>query len=130
MKIKRISALLLAIALVLTFCACGGPKEPEVQLVDFNLDYESTEWQPMSDDRATEEKLLEVYAIISAGVTETDYADVVALVGCEASEFRNDGSGNRVYKWRTAESEYVDMGLTFELQGADWYVTWFSKTNM
>ena len=132
MKIKKISALFLAIALVLTFCACGSsePKKPVVELVDYNLDYESTEWQPMSDERATEEKLLEVYEIIQAGVIGMRYEDVVELVGCEASDFRNDGSGNRLYKWYTSESEYVDMGLTFEQQGDEWYVTWYSKTNM
>ena len=138
MNSKKMLALILALVLALSLCACGGGgggSDPDDGAVvdgdaavsDFELDYTSSEWQDMSDDRTPLEDLRTVYAAMQASSSNMTYADVVALVGCDASEFRMEGE-SRVYRWNAEESEYEYIGAVLKDTDGEWYVSGYSRS--
>ena len=64
-KISKMITLLLTLAMVFALAACGsgdgGNGGEQANDNPYNLDYKSTEVQPMSDERATKETLMLIY---------------------------------------------------------------------
>ena len=87
-----------------------------------NLDMESTEPQAMCSERAGEEVLKETFSDYFGGLNyffaseqaELTYADVVAHIGVDPSEYRYDADRNaQIYSWYSAESKARVMHVWF-----------------
>lgn len=110
---KKIIAGLLCAFVVFPLTACGSDEAEQS-----NLDFESSQVQEVSEDRASLEVLRETAQIWLEGMNSfagTDqskytYSDFVEHIGCEASEYYND-SGYRVYTWISAEDESSKMAV-------------------
>lgn len=116
-KIRKLAALLLTLTMVLALAACGskngGSTEAEKSTKQendnpYNLDYESTSMQPMSDKRASKETLAETANDYFQGLnifTDTDiakltYKDVVEHIGVDPSVYQYEASNDRqIYYW-------------------------------
>lgn len=113
--------------------AGGGPASDDpmdLAIHAYDLDPESDNWLYMSEDRLPEEELLAKYEIISNTPQHSmNYADVVALIGVEPSEFRFDGK-RRVFKWQIEGDDYSYVNILFEQKNGEWLYAIFSKTNM
>ena len=88
----------------------------------YNLDMESTEPQAMCSGRAGEEVLKETFRDYFGGLNyffaaeqaELTYADVVAHIGVDPSEYRYDADRNaQIYSWYSAESKARVMHVWF-----------------
>lgn len=116
---KKITALILALLMVFAFTACGKEAKNEEPTVDpvevrFNLDLESTEVQPMSDDRASKDVLGKIIDDFLGGFTfyldeeytSLTYDDFVEYIGVDATEYYYDeNSSAQAFAWRAAENE-------------------------
>ena len=154
MKAKNVLALLLAVFLILALSACGGSTSTGRQTREeeesssastsgdeegpknddpsnkYGLDYESEEWQDMSDERLPEADLLTAYEqvkeIVAGSMT---YEEMAALIGVDASCFRFDGT-SRIYEWQTEESSASYIRVLFKEENGEWLNDFYSKTNM
>ena len=151
MKLKILSAGLLTVLLLLSLCACGGspsstptasPQATSTPAHDttpepgtesdgedttpaaegeYDLDYESEEWQTMSSDRSPLETLKTALATVKPMQwNEVTYEEVAELFGCDASQFKME-NGKRVYRWRSSESEYSYCAVLFEETDGEWF---------
>lgn len=116
-KINKILTLLMTFAMVFALGACGnGDSNNSGEQVDdnpYNLNYESTELQPMSDERASKETLAEVETDYFQGLivfTGSDlekltYKDVVEHIGVDPSAYQYEATyGRQIYFWYVEDS--------------------------
>ena len=103
---KKLTVLLLTLALVFALAACGGGSKGPAST--YNLDMKSTELQAMSEERASVEVLRETRDDYFQGLnyfTGTDlvkltYADVVEHIGVDPSAYQYDDVYEReIYFW-------------------------------
>lgn len=98
---KKLIALLMAFVMVMSFAACGGEKEAETEApkagdieAEFGIDLEAAGQQNMSDERASEDVLVETRDTWLGGqmtfALDSDpktYEDFVAHIGCDATYY-------------------------------------------
>lgn len=112
-KTNKFLTILLALTMMLALAACGSGGA-QANDNSYNLDYESTEIQPMSDERASKETLMEVMNDYFQGLnvfTDTDlakltYKDVVEQIGVDPSAYQYEAVNERqVYFWFVEDDE-------------------------
>lgn len=130
---KIIVGLLCALLLFpLTACSSDGTSESRS-----NIDFESSEVQKVSDDRASVKVQSETADVWLEGLTAfagTDlkrytYSDFVEHIGCEASEYYND-SGSRVYTWIASDDESSKMAVWFSKGLTGWNLEMLGTSNL
>ena len=135
-KMNKILAILLALAMMLALAACGGNSGDNANSTNsggeqandnpYNLDYKSVDLQPMTSERASKEALLEAteyytngLSTVSEEVTKQTYADMVAHIGVDASEFQYFESwGQYRYTWYLEGSEGASLLAVFNTDGS------------
>lgn len=89
----------------------------------YNLDLNSVKTQPMSNKRAKEEVLRETFKnyfgelnyFFATEQANLTYADVVAYIGVDPSEYRYDDERKaQIYSWYAAESKARVMHVWFK----------------
>ena len=148
MKLKQLTALLFSLVFLFALSACGGgPASNDAQTpttpqgsdgVDtaednpYNLDYELADAQEMSSDRLTKAELLAAYDyFVGMDASERNnvtYEDIVAYLGCDASEFY--GLTSRSYVWYAVDDDYAQMNATFMNDGDAWSNPLMSSGNL
>ena len=131
---KKIIAGMLCAFMVFPLTGCDSDDASEAQS---NIDFESSEVQKVSDDRASVKVLSETANVWLEGLNSfagTDqskytYSDFVEHIGCEASEYYND-SGYRVYTWISAEDESSKMAVQFSKGLAGWNLEMLGTSNL
>lgn len=130
---KKIMAILLCAFMVFPLAACGSDKAES----QFDIDYESSEVQKVSEERATAAVLTETAQVWLEGLNSfagTDlskytYQDFVEHIGVEASEYYND-SGSRVYTWIASDDESGMMAVWFSKGLTGWNLEMLGTTNL
>lgn len=126
-KMNKILAVLLAFTMMMALAACGGSGTKKADENPYNLDYESTEIQTMSDERAGEETLAETKDEFFRGLnvfTDTDltkltYEDVVKHIGVDPSAYQYEATnGRRVYFWYAQDSTGPWLSVYFDKDGS------------
>lgn len=93
----------------------------------YNLDYESTELQTMSDERASKEVLMETENDFFQGLniftgtelTKLTYKDVVEHIGVEPSAYQYEATyGRRIYFWYVEDSTGPCLFVYFDKDGS------------
>jgi len=159
LEIKRTIASLLAFLLGISMLAgCGGnsgggnsgggttttpPASNSNQDEDgssYGIDLTSAEVQPMSEERATRERLEETVREWLEGATlfldnsemsKRTYKDFVDFIGCDATEYYFDVSRNtRVYTWRAEGADTSKLGVWFEEKNGIWSLSFTGSTNL
>lgn len=131
---KKIIAGLLCAFMVFSLTACSGNSDTASQ---FSIDYESSEVQIVSEERASKSILTETFQVWLEGLTifsGTDlakytYKDFVKHIGCDASEFYND-HGTRVYTWIASDDESSRMAVWFEQGLSGWHLEKLGTANL
>lgn len=106
----------------------------------FGIDFTSTEVQPMSEQRATREKLektvnewLEGATMFPEGteMSKRTYKDFVDYIGCDATEYKFDDSYNaRCYFWKAGDSNSGQLGVWFKEIGGIWRLSFSGSSNL
>lgn len=128
-KMNKILAILLALTMMLALAACGGKADGGGKQANdnpYNLDYKSADLQPMTDERASREALIEAgeyymhgLSSVSEEVTKQTYADMAAHIGVDASEFQYFESwGQYRYTWYVEGSEGASLLAVFNTDGS------------
>ena len=134
--VKRLTALLLALVMLLALTACGdkantgdtaASSESSAQTNDnpYNLDYKSEDLQPMTDERASKDVLAEAGEYYMHGLssdptnfTKLTYKDVAEHIGTDASEFQHFESWSQDrYTWYVEGSEGASLLAVFTTDG-------------
>lgn len=135
---KRLTALLLALVMLLALTACGdkATKEDASANTDgstaaandnpYNLDYKSDALQPMTDERASADVLSEAGEYYMHGLssdptnfTKTTYKDMAEHIGTDASEYQHFESwGQDRYTWYVEGSEGASLLAVFNTDGS------------
>ena len=137
-KLRRILTTLLTLVLLVTLCACGNSNAPadtgsektsapaeDYDGSSFGIDLESAELQPMSEERATKEKLRETRDDYCEGLNFFDalksrtYKDFVDYIGCDASEYQLY-NGNRFYIWIAEDDDTANFNVLFSNESGAW----------
>ena len=145
MKFKSTLVLLLSVVLMFALAACGGgnsstseanstasaansstpaptssPEAVEADVAEednpYNLDHTSSEWQEMSNDRATNDDLQAAREIIQGD--RLSYDKVIELIGCDPSSYYNE-NGVRNFRWVAAEQDSSHLTVTFKGETAN-----------
>ena len=142
MNTKRILAILFAVLMLAALCACnspaggseggsndgGGDKEQSTVENDgssYGIDLNSEELQPMSEKRATVEKLKDTFDNYCKGLNRFDdlknrtYQDFVDYIGCDATQYQLSG-GRRFYIWLAEDNEFANFNVLFSDEGGSW----------
>ena len=141
---KKLFAIILALVMVLALCACGssggsGSASGSDKDSGVKLDYESTEKQTITDERATNAVLADTMKTWLGGLTvfagseqsSYTYEDFVKQIGCEASSYNNDDSQSaRQYTWCAKESEDSQMTVWFMKDGSAWHLYMLGSTGI
>lgn len=123
---RKFFALLLALTMVLSLAACGGSgsggeKSPSVEEI-FGLDLESTEEQPMSEERGERDALYAAVKDYFGDMTlfsgsdfeKMTYDDVKELLGVDATYYYYDEDASaQAFIWKTSDYENASMGFWF-----------------
>ena len=130
---KRLTALLLALVMLLALTACGdkAAKEDAASTAaandnPYNLDYKSDALQPMTDERASADVLAEAGEYYMHGLsseptnfTKLTYKDVAERIGVDASEYQHFESwGQDRYTWYVEGNEGASLLVVFTLDGS------------
>ena len=126
---NKILAILLALTMMLALAACGDKADGGGKQANdnpYNLDYKSADLQPMTDERASREALIEAgeyymhgLSSVSEEVTKQTYADMAAHIGVDASEFQYFESwGQYRYTWYVEGSEGASLLAVFNTDGS------------
>lgn len=121
-------ALLLALAMVLLLPACGGNAGSDAEKGNdnpYNLEDTSDKIQPMSNERASKEVLLEAgeyyrsgLSSVSAEVLKQTYKDVAEHIGVDASEYQYfESYGQHRYTWYVEGNDGPALLVVFDLDG-------------
>ena len=137
-NLKRLTALILSLAMIFTLAACGG-KTDGGKTGDggtsggdsYNLDYTSEELQPMSDERASEDKLIEAKEYYLDGLqskpeefSKLTYQDVAEYIGVDASEYQHFESWHQDrYTWYVEGSDGPCLLAAFDGSGNLYAIT-------
>lgn len=136
-NVKRLFALLLALMMLFALTACGdkantgdaaastGESAAQTNDNPYNLDYKSADLQPMTDERASTEKLAEAGEHYMHGLssdptnfTKTTYKDMAEYIGTDASEYQHFESwGQDRYTWYVEGSEGASLLAVFDTNG-------------
>ena len=136
-NVKRLFALLLALMMLFALTACGdktntgdaaastGESAAQTNDNPYNLDYKSADLQPMTDERASTEKLAEAGEHYLHGLssdptnfTKTTYKDMAEYIGTDASEYQHFESwGQDRYTWYVEGSEGASLLAVFDTNG-------------
>lgn len=136
-NVKRLLALILALAMLFTMTACGdkggnpdgsnaaaGTSAPADDN-PYNLDYSSADLQPMTDERASKDTLAEAGEYYMTGLrsdaanfTKLTYKDVAEHIGVDASDFQYfESYGQYRYNWYVEGSEGPSLMAVFDTNG-------------
>lgn len=134
-NVKRLFALLLALMMLFALTACGDKADKSDAAASdsaatandnpYNLDYKSADLQPMTDERASTEKLAEAGEHYMHGLssdptnfTKTTYKDMAEYIGTDASEYQHFESwGQDRYTWYVEGSEGASLLAVFDTNG-------------
>ena len=129
-KISKMITLLLTLAMVFALAACGngdgGNGGEQANDNPYNLDYKSTEVQPMSDERATKETLAETQkdyfqdlnVFTGSDLEKLTYKDVVEHIGVDPSAYMYEASyGRQIYFWFVDDSTGPWLSVYFNEDG-------------
>lgn len=145
-KMNKILALLMALAMMSALTACnsnGGDVSNADTSINssggssqandnpYNLDYTSAELQPMSNERASKDTLLNAKKYYLDGLksapadfTKQTYKDVAEYIGVDASEFQYFESYKQYrYTWYIEGNEGPCLLTTFDANGNLYSVT-------
>ena len=134
-SMKKLMALLLSIVMILALTACGdkdgGDKSGGASDNPYNLDYTSEELQPMTDERASEEKLIEAKDYYLDGLqskpdefSKMTYKDIAEYIGVDASEYQHFESWQQDrYTWYVEGSEGPCLLAAFDGSGNLYAIT-------
>lgn len=131
---KKILILAMICMMVLALGACGGDKggAKDKGGDSYDLDYTSTEVQPMSEarssietlEKAKKEWLENLNYFPGTEQTKLTYADFVDYIGCDASEYHYDKDYKRqVYTWYSevaGENIQIRLDAYFLEDGGVW----------
>lgn len=122
---KKLFSLFLAMAMIFGLAACGGggdtAKEPSVE-ERYQLDLESTEVQPMSEEKLERDVLKERKNEFFQGVTvfmDTEfqnmtYEDVKEGIGIDANYYYYDAEGaGQMFTWETSDNSTAKLLVMF-----------------
>jgi len=107
----------------------------------YGIDLASTEVQQMSEKRATQDKLEEAVREWLEGATmfpdntamsKRTYQDFVDFIGCDATEYKFDGSYSaRNYTWIAEGEDNSKLSVWFkETIGGTWCLSFTGSTNL
>ena len=136
-NVKRLTALFLALVMLLALTACGDKAntgDAAASTADstasandnpYNLDYKSADLQPMTDERASKDALVEAGEYYMHGLSgdaanfsKTTYKDMAEHIGTDASEFQYFESwGQYRYTWYVEGSEGASLLAVFDTNG-------------
>ena len=135
-SMKKLTALLLSLVMILALTACGdkaGDDKSGGGASDnpYNLDYTSEELQPMTDERASEEKLIEAKDYYLDGLqskpdefSKMTYKDIAEYIGVDASEYQHFESWHQDrYTWYVEGSEGPCLLAAFDGSGNLYAIT-------
>lgn len=121
-NVKKLLALLLALAMVFALAACGsGEKSRSVEEV-YGLDLASTEEQPMSAERAERDALYtavkghfgDVTIFLGTNFAKMTYDDVKELLGIDATYYYYDEeNAAKTFVWLTSDSATAKLAFWF-----------------
>jgi len=108
---------------------------------EFRIDFTSTEMQPMSDERASKDKILEVvwdwldggtmFIVDMHDEAELTYGDFVEFIGVDASEYNFDSLSNRrVYTWIAEESDASKFAIWVDDRDGTWSLAASGAANL
>lgn len=130
---KKFFAILLALTMILSLAACGGgngsndngdsdEKSESVEEI-YGLDLESTEKQPMSEERgerdaiytAVKEHFGDVTFFYGTDFANMTYDDLKELIGVDASYYYYDeDSSAQTFVWETSDYENALQAFYFQ----------------
>lgn len=124
---KKFFAMLLALTMVLSLVACGGSGDnggDESKPVEevYGLDLESTEEQPMSEERGERDALYtavkdhfgDVMMFSDTEFAKMTYDDLKELLGVDATYYYYDAdSSAQVFVWEASDYETAKMAFFF-----------------
>lgn len=122
-KITRLTALFLSLVMIFALAACGGGTGGSGASADpYNLDYTSEELQPMSEERASKDTLLEAKEYFIGGLqsspaefSKMTYKDMAEHIGTDASEFQYFDSYKQYrYTWYVEGNEGPCLTAAFD----------------
>lgn len=127
---KKLFALIMTLIMVFAFAACSGNGENagnNAQTADnpYNLDYTSDALQPMTDERASSDVLLESgkyymdgLANSPADFSKLTYKDLAEHIGVDASEYQHFESwGQDRYTWYVEGNSGASLLAVFDFNG-------------
>ena len=135
-SMKNLMALILSLVMVLALTACGGKTDGGksgggASDNPYNLDYTSEELQPMTDERASEEKLIEAKDYYLDGLqskpdefSKMTYKDIAEYIGVDASEYQHFESWQQDrYTWYVEGSDGPCLLAAFDGSGNLYAIT-------
>ena len=136
-NMKKLMALLLSLVMILALTACGDKAGDDKSGGGtssgnpYNLDYTSEDLQPMTDERASEEKLIEAKDYYLDGLqskpdefSKMTYKDIAEYIGVDASEYQHFESWQQDrYTWYVEGSDGPCLLVAFDGSGNLYAVT-------
>ena len=121
----KLTALLLSLVMVFALTACGSDGGGSSNDNPYNLDYTSADLQPMSDERASKDALLDAKEYYLTGLSSTPeettketYQDMASRIGVDASEFQYFADyGQYRYTWYVEGNNGPALTAAFDTSG-------------
>ena len=136
-SMKKLTALFLSLVMILALTACGDKAGDDKSgggtsgSNPYDLDYTSEELQPMTDERASEEKLIEAKDYYLDGLqskpdefSKMTYKDIAEYIGVDASEYQHFESWQQDrYTWYVEGNEGPCLLAAFDGSGNLYAIT-------